>query len=131
MRWPTVRSRTAVLDGEVVALDEHGVSNFQQLQNSLKRGDDESLVYYVFDVPYLEGYDLTEAPLIERKEALARVLLLGQPRQRRRRFATAITSIGQGDKRAPARLPQRRWKASSPSGPTAPTSSLARRTGSK
>ena len=36
-------------------------------------------MYYVFDVPYLDGYDLTEAPLIDRKEVLARVLLSANP----------------------------------------------------
>jgi bifunctional non-homologous end joining protein LigD len=71
--------KNAILDGEVVALDEQGVSNFQQLQNSIKSGDTASLAYYVFDVPYLNGYDLTEVPLIERKEVLARVLLAVDP----------------------------------------------------
>src|SRR3954453_21455002 len=71
--------KSAILDGEVVSLDAHGVSNFQQLQNSLKRGDKDSLVYYVFDLPYLEGYDLTDAPLTERKEVLARGLLSANP----------------------------------------------------
>jgi bifunctional non-homologous end joining protein LigD len=71
--------RSAILDGEVVSLDQHGVSNFQQLQNLMKRGNKDALVYYVFDVPYLEGYDLTETPLVERKEALARVLLSAHP----------------------------------------------------
>jgi bifunctional non-homologous end joining protein LigD len=70
-----LRIKNAILDGEVVSLDKQGISNFQQLQNLLKRGDDESLVYYVFDVPHLLGYDLTNVPLVERKELLARVLL--------------------------------------------------------
>ena len=70
---------SAILDGEVVALDEHGISNFQKLQNSLKTGDDSSLVYYVFDAPYLEGYDLTDVPLVNRKEILANVLNSANP----------------------------------------------------
>jgi bifunctional non-homologous end joining protein LigD len=66
--------RKAILDGEVVSLNEHGVSDFQQLQNQLKRGDVDSLAYFIFDIPYFEGYDLTGTPLIERKEFLKRVL---------------------------------------------------------
>jgi len=49
-----LKLKSAILDGEVVSLDTQGVSNFQQLQNLMKRGDKESLVYYVFDLPYLE-----------------------------------------------------------------------------
>jgi bifunctional non-homologous end joining protein LigD len=71
--------KNAILDGEVVSLDKKGVSNFQQLQNVLRRGDAASLVYYLFDVPYLEGYDLTETPLVDRKEVLARLLLSTNP----------------------------------------------------
>jgi bifunctional non-homologous end joining protein LigD len=80
-RFPTIAAATAelplkqgVLDGEVVSLDEQGISNFQRLQNSLKRENDESLVYYVFDLPYASGYDLTATPLVERKQALAQLL---------------------------------------------------------
>lgn len=71
--------KSAILDGEVVSLDSKGLSNFQQLQNSLKTGDVRSLVYYVFDVPYLEGYDLTDVPLIARKKVLASQLLSANP----------------------------------------------------
>lgn len=74
-----LRIKSAILDGEVVSLDSHGVSNFQQLQNSLKTGDVKSLVYYVFDVPYLDGYSLMDVPLIDRKEVLARLLLTTNP----------------------------------------------------
>jgi bifunctional non-homologous end joining protein LigD len=75
-----LKLKNAILDGEVVSLDEHGVSNFQNLQNLMKRGDKESLVYYAFDLPYLEGYDLTEAPLTARKDILARLVLSANPK---------------------------------------------------
>src|SRR3954447_12889687 len=71
--------KAAILDGEAVSLDSHGVSNFQQLQNSMKSGDENSLVYYVFDLPCFEGYNLSDTPLSERKEVLARVLLSANP----------------------------------------------------
>jgi len=74
-----LRIKDAILDGEIVSLDKQGVSNFQQLQNLLKRGDDDSLVYYLFDVPYLRGYDLTQTPLVDRKEVLARLILSANP----------------------------------------------------
>ena len=71
----------AFLDGEVVALDEQGRTDFQRLQNWMQRTvagggprDDRSLVYFVFDAPYLEGYDLRQAPLADRKAALAKIL---------------------------------------------------------
>jgi len=75
----TLPIKNAILDGEVVSLDKQGLSNFQQLQNLLKQGDDKSLVYYLFDVPYLLGYDLTQTRLRDRKEVLARLLLSANP----------------------------------------------------
>jgi bifunctional non-homologous end joining protein LigD len=69
--------KQAILDGEVVALNDEGESNFQQLQNNLKSGKTDSLVYYVFDMPHCEGYSLMKAPLTDRKEALAALLLSG------------------------------------------------------
>ena len=66
--------RNAILDGEVVSLDEQGLSNFQRLQNLLKRGDSSQIVYYAFDLPYCLGCDLTRTPLLERKGMLARVV---------------------------------------------------------
>ena len=64
----------AILDGEVVSLNERGISDFQQLQNQLKRGDEATLAYYLFDLPYYDGYSLTDTPLLERKLLLERVL---------------------------------------------------------
>lgn len=65
----------AVLDGEAVYLRPDGTSDFQALQNAFrKRSDSESLVYYAFDLPFFDGYDLTRTPLIERKSFLQQVL---------------------------------------------------------
>jgi bifunctional non-homologous end joining protein LigD len=61
----------ALLDGELVALNERGLSDFQKLQNSLSEGKDAELVYYVFDLLHHAGSDLRERPLVERKQALA------------------------------------------------------------
>ncbi len=59
------------LDGEVVVLDERGVSNFQRLQNSLSEGATGALVFYVFDLLELDGTDYRARPLTERKQVLA------------------------------------------------------------
>jgi bifunctional non-homologous end joining protein LigD len=61
-----------VLDGELVALDEHGVSRFQLLQNALRH--EAKLVYCVFDVMFSGGEDLRSLPLLERKKRLKSIL---------------------------------------------------------
>jgi len=63
----------AVLDGEVVVLDEAGKAWFQLLQNHLRTGEG-LLAYYVFDVLYLNGHDLRNIPLRRRKSILAQIL---------------------------------------------------------
>jgi len=62
------------LDGEVVALDAEGNVSFQALQNMARSGKTARLAYYVFDLMYLDGYDLSDTPLIERKRLLKQVL---------------------------------------------------------
>jgi bifunctional non-homologous end joining protein LigD len=62
----------AVLDGEIVVLDEQGVSQFQLLQNY--RSGRGLLAYYVFDLLYLDGDDLRSAPLRQRKKILANLI---------------------------------------------------------
>lgn len=64
----------AWLDGEVVALDSEGKISFQALQNFARKGHDARLVYYVFDLVYLDGYDLSEVALLERKRLLQALL---------------------------------------------------------
>jgi len=68
-----LQARQAFLDGEVVALDPKGLSNFQLLQNSLKGNISSNLVYYVFDLLHLDGRDLTTAPLLQRKQLLRKI----------------------------------------------------------
>lgn len=62
-----------VLDGEIVALDKRGKPSFQDLQN-YKKNPKTELVYYVFDILYLDGFDLQEKPLWERKKALTKII---------------------------------------------------------
>lgn len=63
--------KDAYLDGEVVALLPNGVSSFSQLQTAFKEGRADSLVYFVFDLLYLDGRDQRELPLDDRKRKLA------------------------------------------------------------
>lgn len=63
----------AVLDGEVVVFDEKGKPSFQRLQNYQPR--DKSVIrYYVFDCLQLNGKDISQLPLTNRKELLADLL---------------------------------------------------------
>ncbi|HZC55973.1 MAG TPA: DNA ligase D [Xanthobacteraceae bacterium] len=71
---------TVLIDGELVVEDAQGVSSFSLLQTDLKEGRSDRFVYRAFDLLYLDGRDLTGAPLTERKAALHR-LLKGESRQ--------------------------------------------------
>ncbi len=62
-------SINVVLDGEIVVVDNNGISNFGALQNWRSEADGE-LYYYVFDVIWLNGYSLENVPLLTRKEVL-------------------------------------------------------------
>jgi bifunctional non-homologous end joining protein LigD len=62
--------RAAWLDGEVCIVDPRGVTSFQALQNLLADPKAGKLVYFVFDLVHLDGYDLSGVALRQRKEFL-------------------------------------------------------------
>jgi bifunctional non-homologous end joining protein LigD len=62
------------LDGEMVVANEHGVPDFQALQNAFESARSERIVYYLFDAPYLNGMDLTDVPVEQRRAALKKLL---------------------------------------------------------
>lgn len=62
-----------VVDGEIVSLNEEGLPSFQNLQ-TWQKFQQGKLVYYVFDVLWINGYDVTELPLIERKKILQQAI---------------------------------------------------------
>lgn len=66
--------QSAWLDGEVVVANERGVPDFQALQNAFETERNGEIVFYLFDLPYLNGMDLCEVPLEQRRSALAKVL---------------------------------------------------------
>ncbi|HLT08594.1 MAG TPA: DNA ligase D [Cyclobacteriaceae bacterium] len=63
----------AILDGEVVVVNEEGIPEFQKLQNYHEDTEGE-LRYYVFDLLYLNGHDITHLPLLERKSLIEDVI---------------------------------------------------------
>ena len=81
-----VKAKNAILDGEVVALDEEGRASFSLMQQRTgfrpggRRGAanaDVPVLYYAFDLLYLDGYDWRRVPLEERKLKLQSVLMTG------------------------------------------------------
>jgi len=63
-----------LIDGEAVALNHQGVSDFSALQAALSEGRDSVLILFAFDLMFLAGRDLRSLPLDQRKEELERVL---------------------------------------------------------
>ena len=82
-----------ILDGEAVALDRHGAPDFAALQAALSDGQSEKLIFFVFDVLFLEGEDLRPLPLSERKERL-RALLEDQPENGSLRYVDHFETAG-------------------------------------
>src|ERR1700737_1216027 len=76
-RFPTIAADVGrlpagklVIDGEVISADANGRPNFGALQDDLKRGRYDRLIYYAFDLLHLDGFEPRAAPLIERKRVL-------------------------------------------------------------
>jgi bifunctional non-homologous end joining protein LigD len=63
-----------IIDGEAVALNGEGVSDFSALQAALSEGRESALILFAFDLMFLEGRDLRPLPLERRKQELQRVL---------------------------------------------------------
>src|SRR4029079_2316580 len=63
--------RSAILDGEVIVQDARGVSDFDAVQAAL-RSQPARLIFYAFDLLHLDGKDLLDRPLVERRAKLWR-----------------------------------------------------------
>jgi len=81
-----IKAKSAILDGEVVALDDEGRASFSLMQQrtGFRPGRrravanaDVPVLYYAFDLLYLDGYDWRRVPLEERKHKLASLLITG------------------------------------------------------
>ena len=66
--------KSAWLDGEIVTLNDEGIPDFNALQNSFDQSRTSGIVYFLFDVPYFEGYDLRQSPLASRRRLLRQFL---------------------------------------------------------
>lgn len=80
-KFPTIvraceklKTDNTILDGELVVLDKDGVSDFQALQAMIKDRQKATLSMYVFDLPFGEGEDLRDTPLIDRKKRFKSIL---------------------------------------------------------
>lgn len=82
----------AVVDGEAVILDQRGISDFQALQNAIHSRRSGAIVFFAFDVPWCNGYDLTRARLEERKSLL--VELIGARQEGRVRLSQHVQGDG-------------------------------------
>ena len=78
-----IKAKSAVLDGEVVALDDEGKASFSLMQQrtGIRKGGrrvgarrELQIVYYIFDLLYLDGYDLRHVALEQRKQALTQII---------------------------------------------------------
>jgi bifunctional non-homologous end joining protein LigD len=79
---------SCVLDGELCALDAHGRSRFQLLQNALRQKG--GLLYVVFDALFVDGRDIRQKPLLERKEILKKLL----PREPLLHYSEHVAKFG-------------------------------------
>jgi bifunctional non-homologous end joining protein LigD len=86
-------AQSALIDGEIVSEGSHGISSFSLLQQDLKSGRHDRMVFYVFDLMHLNGADLKPLPLASRKDALAH-LLKRQPARAPLRLSESLTESG-------------------------------------
>jgi bifunctional non-homologous end joining protein LigD len=70
----TLPVQSAILDAEVVAMDSSGRSSFQMLQQAIHKTAGKGLVLEVFDLIYLEGFNLQRTPLLDRKRVLEELI---------------------------------------------------------
>src|SRR5262249_27259659 len=81
-----LKALTAIADGEIAALDERGVPSFERLQKRINVSEASAIatlvrstpvVLFLFDLLYLDGYDLRAVPLLKRKELLKEIVSPG------------------------------------------------------
>ena len=93
-----LRARSAIVDGEIAALDAQGRPSFELLQSRMHVADASAIarlarshpvVFYAFDLLYLDGRDLRAVPLIERKKLLKDILQADETIRYSEHFATS------------------------------------------
>jgi bifunctional non-homologous end joining protein LigD len=83
-----------ILDGEIVALDHNGAPDFAGLQAALSDQQTGDLIFFIFDLLFLDGEDLRDLPLEERKARLKVMLNRAAPNSARLRFVDHFTAAG-------------------------------------
>lgn len=85
-RFPTIskalaglKTKSAMVDGEIIVEDDKGLSSFSGLQGDLKQGRSERLIYVAFDLLYHDGRSLIGETLVERKARLHSLFEAAQP----------------------------------------------------
>jgi bifunctional non-homologous end joining protein LigD len=98
----SIAAETAILDGEIAVLDDKGVSRFHLIQSRISNTDPNSIahlvrstpvLYFVFDLLYLDGYDLRKVDLAKRRELLEGVVTSGPVLRLSEAFAGAGTEM--------------------------------------
>jgi ATP-dependent DNA ligase len=102
-------TKQAYLDGELCGITPDGKSSFSLIQTASDSGNADALVFFLFDLLYLDGEVISTAPLRERKERLRHLLSnAGTPLQ----YSDTRSDGARSSMRGPASC---RWRASSPS----------------
>src|SRR6476469_473291 len=98
-RYPSIvraaanlRCQSAIIDGEAIVQDGHGASDFEALSTAMRR-QPHSIILYAFDLLHLDGKDLRQQTLLERRASLK--ALLGSDDQSRIQFSDEF--VGDGD----------------------------------
>ncbi|WP_072392571.1 non-homologous end-joining DNA ligase [Hyphomicrobium sp. CS1GBMeth3] len=89
-----LKVKSAIIDGEAVVETSEGVTSFIKLVEALEAGRSEDMVFVVFDLLYLDGVDIRDAPLKDRKELLHALMARGR-RSPRLRYSEHLTTDGQ------------------------------------
>ena len=72
--FKNIRAESAIVDGEVVVLNESGTTSFADLQAAFQEGARKPVTYFAFDLLHLDGHNLRGLPLIDRKAILAQIV---------------------------------------------------------
>src|SRR3954452_8573107 len=65
--------KAALIDGEIIVQDENGISDFDALRSAIHKAP-HRIVFFAFDLLHLDGQDLRQSPLIERRAALQKLI---------------------------------------------------------
>lgn len=88
-----LKVRSAIIDGEAVVLMENGATSFSGLVASLEAGRSDDMSFVAFDLLYLDGVDVREAPLVDRKDLL-QALIARASNRKHLRYSEHLSADG-------------------------------------